>query len=297
MQNNLSLEPPELSTGASTRETQALKWKSRMKRILANPIGVSYQALSVIRWKSYLLLLNLCCDILFRWGDRLGIPGNFRARMYWKAGRNEIVPVPQLYDYLSQERPLGHYYTSAPKWSSRSQTIINRLSPLITKEDSFLEIGCNIGRNLNHLWQAGYQNVRGIEISEHAVKRLRVEYPCLAMIPVDVGPAELFIQKYDSRSIDVVFSMSALEHLHPDKRFLFREVARVARKYVLAIEPRDGKRSHMQYPWDMKSEFTATGLIYIDAKPWSGLWAGELTPQNEWHEVMRDYDAFLFKAS
>jgi SAM-dependent methyltransferase len=217
--------------------------------------------------------------------------------MYWKAGRREIVPLAQLYDFLSQKRPIGQYYPVAPKWSSRSQTIINMLDGLITKEYSILEIGCNSGRNLNHLWQDGYKNLRGMEISEHAVKRLRIEYPSLAMIPVDIGPAELSIQKYASNSVGVIFTMAVLEQLHPDSQFLFKEIARVAGKYVLAIEPRGGKRSHMQYPWDIKKEFTSAGLTYVDAKPWRVLWAGELTQENEWQEEMDAYDAFLFKVA
>jgi len=217
--------------------------------------------------------------------------------MYWKARRSEIVPLGQLYDYLQQDQPIGHYYAEAPQWSSRSQTIINILGPIVSKDDSILEIGCNLGRNLNHLWQAGYKNVRGMEISEHAVKRLRSEYPCLAMISVDIGPAEQSIQKYDDKSIDVIFTMAVLEHLHPDSRFLFNEIARVVGKYVLAIEPREGKRSHMQYPWNMKDEFTTAGLTCIDAKPWSVLWAGELSPENEWQEGMHAYEAVLFRAS
>ncbi len=136
-----------------------------------------------------------------------------------------------------------------------------------------------------------------MEISEHVVKRLRLEYRCLARIPVDIGPAELSIQEYDNNSVDVIFTMAVLEHLHPDSRCLFKEIARVAGKYVLAIEPRHGKRSHMQYPWDIKREFTAAGLTCIDVRPWSVLWAGELTAENEWQEDMYAYDAFLFDAS
>lgn len=284
-------------TGATIGGRQPSKWRIRIKRARIDPVGFFYRALNNFRWKFYFLLLNLLCDVLFRWGSKLGVPGNFRARMYLKAHRTEIVPLLQLYDFLSQERATGQYYPAAPKWSSRSQSIINLLSPLITKEDSILEIGCNTGRNLNHLWQSGYQNLRGMEISEHIVKRLRIEYPCLAMIPVDVGPAELSIQKYDGKSVDVIFTMSVLEHLHPDRRFLFGEIARVARKFVLAIEPRHGKRSHMQYPWDIQKEFTAVGLACIDTKPWSALWAGELTSENEWAEDMHTYDAFLFKVN
>jgi len=268
-----------------------------MKRAVSDPLGFSCRALNYFASRLYFLILNLFCDVLFRWGHKLGIPGNFRARMYWKAGRREIVSREQLYDFMLQKRPIGQYYPTAPKWSSRSQTIINMLCPFITEESSILEIGCNTGRNLNHLWQAGYRNLRGMEISDHAAKRLRIEYPCLAMIPVEIGPAEQSIQKCDSKSVDVVFTMAVLEQLHPDSRCLFKEMARVARKYVLAIEPRHGKRSHMQYPWDVKSEFTAAGLTYVDQKPWSALWQGELTLENEWHEDMHSYDAFLFRVA
>jgi len=294
MQIKLSTEQ---STGATPRAKQSSKWRIRIERALSDPAGFSIRALNGFRWKLYFVLLNLFCGVLFRWGDKLGVPGNFRARMYWKAGRREIVPLLQLYDFLSQERPLGQYYPTAPKWSSRSQSIINRLSPLITKENSILEIGCNTGRNLNHLRQAGYKNIRGMEISEQAVERLRIEYPSLATTPVDIGPAERSIQKYESNSIDVIFTMAVLEQVHPDSRFLFKEIARVAGKYVLAIEPGQGKRSHMQYPWDIKNEFTVAGLTFIDAKPWSVLWVGELTPENEWQESMHAYDAFLFKVN
>ena len=264
---------------------------------LAIPIRFLYRALNAARWKLRSALLNLLCDALLKWGNQLGVSGNFCARMFWKAGRTEIVPSSKLYKYLSQSRPDGCYYSEAPKWSSRSQTIINILSPFITKDYSILEIGCNLGRNLNHLWQAGYKNVCGMEISEHAVKRLRIEYPCLADVRVDIGPAEVSIQKYGNSSIDVIFTMSTLEHLHPDSRSLFKDIARVARRYVLAFEPREGKRSHMQYPWDIKNEFAAAGLTLVEVKPWSILWSGELTLGNEWADVMHGYDAFLFKVN
>jgi SAM-dependent methyltransferase len=184
----------ESSANTTTPGKRSSNWRIRIERAVSDPVGFSHRALNAFRWKLYFAPLNLFCDVLFRWGSTLGIPGNFRARMYLKAGRSEIVPLLQLYDFLSQERPIGQYYPAAPKWSSRSQSIINILSPLITTEHSILEIGCNIGRNLNHLWQAGYKSVRGIEISEHAVKRLRIEYPCLAGAQIDVGPAEVSIK-------------------------------------------------------------------------------------------------------
>ena len=124
-------------------------WKARIKRAVADPAGFSYKALNAARWNLRRLLLNLFCDVLYHWGHKLGVSGNFRARMFWKAGRQDIVPITQLYEYMSQKYAYGQFYLTAPKWSARSQTIINVLSPFVTKDHSFLEIGCSLGRNLN----------------------------------------------------------------------------------------------------------------------------------------------------
>jgi SAM-dependent methyltransferase len=271
-------------------------WAGRIKRAVISPHRSVARALNECRWQVRSAILNLFCDLLLRWGGKLGISGNFRARMFWKAGRRDIVPLAQLYDYMSQEKPDGQYYSRAPEWSCRGQTILNILSPLISKECSILEIGCNHGRCLNQLWQAGYKNLLGMEISKYAVGRMSNAYPWLANIGVDIGPAEQSIRKYPNSSIDVIFSVATLEHMHPDNKYMFKEMARVASKYVLAIEPRDGHRSHMQYPWNIKHEFMAVGLDLVDSRPWHVFWPRELSPENEWAEDMRAYDVFLFKA-
>ena len=261
---------------------------------MIKPFRYVYEMLRLWKRRVYAVSLNLFCDFLVRWGGRIGISPNFRGRMLWRANRREIVPRQELYRFLLQEKPIGQYYPTAPQWSWRSQTIINMLSPFIGKEDSILEIGCNLGRNLNHLWQAGFTRLHGMDISEHSVKRLRALFPGLADVIIDIGPAEMSIQEMKDNSVDVVITMATLEELHPESRFLFREIARVARCYVLAIEPREGRRSHMQYPWDIKNEFTAVGLKFIQSKPWSALWSTELTGENEWADDMHPYEAFLF---
>ena len=81
-----------MSTQATIRDKQPSKWRIRIKRARIDPVGFSYRALNSCRWKLYFALLNLFCDVLFRWGDKLGVSGNFRARMYLKANRSEIVP-------------------------------------------------------------------------------------------------------------------------------------------------------------------------------------------------------------
>lgn len=271
------------------------RWGVRFRFVLTHPIRAAYRvATAVSDWVST-GIYRLLAAVLFRWGHRLKVPGNLRHRIYWRARRRDIVPLHQLYDFMSQEQPHGQYYAVPRPQSVRSQTILNALGSRISQDDSFLEIGCNTGRNLNHLWQAGFRRLYGMEISAHAVERMRVEYPGLAQVTVEVGPAESSIRHHAAKSIDVIFTMATLEHLHPQCRSLFADIARVARKYVLAIEPRDGHRSHMQYPWDVAGEFTHVGLTLIESKPWSALWPGDLTPANEWADDMHAFQAYLFK--
>lgn len=268
---------------------------ARFRLALADPIRAGFRGARWAQGRAASAFFRLLAAVLSRWGHLLRVPSQVRHRIYWKAGRLDIVPLAQLHDYMAQERPPGQYYANAPRWSARSQTILNALGDRVSPDDSVLEIGSNLGRNLHHLYQAGFRGLRGMEISAHAVRRMREEYPAVTDVPVDVGPAELSIKHYANRSIDVIVTMATLEHVHPQSRYLFDEIARVVRKYVLAIERKEGRRSHMQYPWDIPAEFTRAGLSLLETKPWSSLWPGELTPANEWADDMHPFHAFLFQ--
>jgi len=222
------------------------------------------------------------------------VPPNLRARLAFAVGRKQIDRREQLYRFWRQRRPHRNYFVALES-SARSETIITMLSPWITPDARIFEVGCNVGRNLNHLYRAGYTRLGALEISAAAVERLRSAYPRLATVKVDIGAAETVLLTYPSRSFDVVFTMAVLEHIHPTSRVVFSEIARVARRYVLAIEPRGGRYTHRTYPWDVPREFEVLGLRLLDRRPWSGLWRGALEAENEWDASFRDYDAFLFE--
>lgn len=219
---------------------------------------------------------------------------NICARIAVAGGRCQIDEPEKLRRFWQQQRPVGNYFLT-PQTSYRSETIINMLKPWITSEYSILEVGCNVGRNLNHLYMSGYEKLAGIEINENAVQRLRRAYPQLKSANVDVGPAEEVLGHYRSGSFDVVFTMAVLEHIPPSSRTVFSQIARVARRYVLAIEPKKGRASHRQYPWKIEEEFKSVGLKLIDNRTWDSLWPVQLIQENEWDESFHDFDAWLFE--
>ena len=165
---------------------------------------------------------------------------NICAHIAVASGRRQIDKREKLRRFWQQQRPFGNYFPT-PQTSYRSETIINMLKPWITSEYSILEVGCNVGRNLNHLYMSGFEKLAGIEINENAVQRLRRAYPQLKSVNVDIGPAEEVLEHYRSSSFDVVFTMAVLEHIPPSSRTVFSQIARVTHRYVLAIEPRKGR--------------------------------------------------------
>jgi len=213
--------------------------------------------------------------------------------------RAEIDTPNDLYRFWRQESPDGNRF-STPSNSPRSETILRIIAPYVTPGASVLEIGCNVGRNLNHLWHSGYRDLRGLEISAHAVRRLREGYPSLRGVPVDIGPADRVLPSYSDAAFDLVFTMAALEHIHPDHRDVFAEISRIARRHVLTIEPRarEGHASHRQYPWDARGELESNGLRLVETKVWTALWPTSPTaPDSHWCRDFDGYDAMLFEVS
>jgi SAM-dependent methyltransferase len=119
-----------------------------------------------------------------------GRDSQIQIHKYWRApddGSNQ----PE--DYLD---PKGG--------KARSEFLLSLID--LPRDASILEVGCNVGRNLNHLHEAGYTDLTGIELSEQAVEVLRREFPHLT--DIRVGAAEDILPTFDR--FDLVFTMAVL---------------------------------------------------------------------------------------
>ena len=109
--------------------------------------------------------------------------------------------------------------------------------PEVSVDDSILEIGCNAGSNLDRLRELGYRRLGGVEINEAALEELRRSFPELAhLAQLHQGAAEAVVSELEDNSVDVVFAMAVLLHIHPSSHRLFANLVRVARRYVCTIE-------------------------------------------------------------
>jgi SAM-dependent methyltransferase len=133
------------------------------------------------------------------------------------------------------------------------------------RNNSLLEIGCNIGRNLEYFHRAGFRGLSAIEINEDAVKLLREHFPEMGSIAqIHVGPVEEIIRTFDDNQFDVVFTMAVLEHIHTESEWVFGEMARVARRFVITIED-ERHVSDRHFPRNYGKIFTALGLTQLES--------------------------------
>ena len=128
---------------------------------------------------------------------------------------------------------------------------------VVGRDASFLEIGCNAGRNLNYLYKLGYRNLAGIEINELSVNEtLREHFPELYKIGrFYLGNAAHEIKKIPDDSYDVTFSIAVLEHIPSEDKGLFFDMARVTKRYIAVIT---GENSRL-YPHNYDKLFEKYG--------------------------------------
>jgi len=138
--------------------------------------------------------------------------------------------------------------------------------PEVGPSSAVLEVGCNAGPNIEHLRQLGYARLSGIEINPAALEEMRSRFPELAKTAdIHEGSLEQVLPRFADSSVDVVFSMAVLHHIHPSCHAVFGEMVRVARSYICVIEPETITVSHI-FARDYGRVFERLGCTMIRRK-------------------------------
>ena len=122
------------------------------------------------------------------------------------------------------------------KCPERSEKLVELFKGYIGEGSKILELGCNVGRNLHYLYQAGYHNLTGIDINSKALQLGKEHYPELAdrFICGEIGEV---LEMCYPEEFDVIFTMAVLEHIHPQQmRYLADKIGITAKDYVITCE-------------------------------------------------------------
>jgi len=147
-----------------------------------------------------------------------------------------------------------------------SELLVDLANKYSSADSRFLEIGCNVGRNLNYLHSAGYKNLNAVEINPNAVKLLKETFPDMAKsATIHNAPVENVIKTFGDDEFDVVYSLAVLEHIHKDSEWIFGEMVRISKQYIITIEDEHG-RSWRHFPRNYKKVFTSIGMQQIEER-------------------------------
>lgn len=129
------------------------------------------------------------------------------------------------------------------------------------KHIKILEVGSNIGLQLNLLQKSGFKNLYGIEINEEAIE---ISKEMTKNIYIIKGSA--FDVPFRDNYFDLVFTSGVLIHIAPeDIKDAINEVYRVSKRYIWGFEYFSEKYTEVEYRGEKNLLWKANfAQIYLD---------------------------------
>jgi SAM-dependent methyltransferase len=119
-----------------------------------------------------------------------------------------------------------------------------------------LDMGCNVGRYMNHLFGHGYRNLHGVDFSGKAIEQMAQIHPEMRQAStVSVAPFQEYLTG-NPPQMDVIYTYGAtFELVHPSFPLVER-VCRIARRYIVLVIAEAGHA----YPRFWEYEFARQGF-------------------------------------
>ncbi len=151
---------------------------------------------------------------------------------------------------------------------------------------SVLEVGCGYGRLLRELRKRLDARLVGCDFSEPQLGTAR-EYVSPAVIPLVLADATHGLPFKDS-AFEVVYTQGSLMHVPaPLDRAYRRELARVARRYIVHTE--DVQESDSMFAHDNEGHYKELGHRLVEARPYPFNLAGQ-TMRFEVFELRKSHE-------
>lgn len=104
----------------------------------------------------------------------------------------------------------------------------------LDRDARILEVGTNIGLQLNLLAKMGFKNLYGIEINETAIQ---ISHGLNRNLPIYIVKGSALDIPFKDNWFDLVYTTGVLIHIHPkDIGTVIGEVVRCSKKYVWGFE-------------------------------------------------------------
>ena len=174
------------------------------------------------------------------------------AQNFWRSGVNK------------EEENLPTAYANLPFNQERGSYFLQKLEKLnLLKDDPILELGPNSGFILSFLNKNGFHNLTGIEINPDAIKTMKEYFPNLYENSTIINDSfENALPQIPNNSFVLVYSMGAIMHVPAESNFIFENIARISKKYIISVEG-ENMLSSRHYPRDYKKIYENLGFKQI----------------------------------
>jgi pseudaminic acid biosynthesis-associated methylase len=116
-----------------------------------------------------------------------------------------------------------------------TRTAMNKLFlDFLDRDSNILEVGTNVGLQLNLLSKLGFKNLYGIEINPSAIE---FSHKINEGLPIYIIKASAFDIPFKDKWFDLVFTSGVLIHIHPnDISGAAKEIYRCTNKFIWCFE-------------------------------------------------------------
>ncbi len=142
-------------------------------------------------------------------------------------------------------------------WGKTKIEMNNSFIGHLPKDVKILEVGCNIGMQLNGLQRMGFQNIYGIELQAYAVEQAKKN-----TTDINIIKGSGFDLPFKDGYFDVACTNGVLIHISPaDLPKIMSEMYRCTKKYIWGFEyfaenaTEINYRGHVNYLW--KADYAA----------------------------------------
>ena len=102
----------------------------------------------------------------------------------------------------------------------------------LDRNTKILEVGCNVGQQLNALQHMGFKNLSGLELQPYAVEKAKE-----LTKNINILQGSGFEIPFKDGEFDLVYTHGVLIHIHPnDLPKIIGEMNRVSNKYLWGFE-------------------------------------------------------------
>ncbi|ESP88234.1 class I SAM-dependent methyltransferase [Candidatus Halobonum tyrrellensis] len=185
-------------------------------------------------------------------------------------------------DWAERDGEFSPRYYAGKGADGTSETLRSVLEFYLDDDAAILEVGCGSGRHLDHLREAGFENLAGVDINAESFDVMAETYPDLAATgEFHAGAIEDLLPEFDDDAFDAVYSVETLQHIHPDDAWVFEELTRVTGDLLVTVENegngaergREGSEvSYVNdefplYHRDWKAVFSELGCVQVVHEP------------------------------